>query len=155
MRIGFDDIPELRDEARRQVAMLSDRWVAPIAVAAPVPWLKNELGELAFRTPDSEPETQWESLLAIDALHQVASPFSRLSASGRVFFVSVTEAPNRPTFSSTTFLWDSGFSVIDVVRPLVPVQGGLAELAVGVARRTPTRLLDHPLGAHAFANRAD
>lgn len=138
---GFDDYPELHDEVRQHVAVLSDQWAEPIATLAPIPWLHNELGDLAFRTPSSDLEERWESLLAIDAIQQTKSPFSTLTAGGRIYFVSITEAPHRVRFSVTEFLWASGFSVIEVSRPIVAVDGGIAELAVGIARRTPTRFV--------------
>lgn len=141
MPSGFDDFPELHDDVKDHVTSLSRQWKPPIALVAPVPWLAAALGDLAEHTPQRDPNTRWESLLAIDALHVVPNPFAHLAKTGRVYFVSITEAPGRAAFSATEFLWESGFSVIEVARPIIPAKGGLAELAVGIARRTPTRFV--------------
>ncbi len=134
---GFEDYLELRPIAVAALRELLPPQLDEVGFVSDAPWILSEFVDIA-QPVTNHPERKWRALVAVDALWRTPNITARLAADGQLYFVSITAAKRRQSFSATGYLWASGLSVIDVERPLIPTEGEVVELAQGVARWTPS-----------------
>ena len=127
--------PALQSELRPHIQRLLERVEQPAVTLRTDDWWSDLAPDLSERNDTGAvPQT----IVAIDALRSTPSPVAPLAEDGRVLFIEVVSCPDVADFDVSGFLWSSGISVIDVVRPVIEADGPW-EFAIGIGRNTPVR----------------
>lgn len=148
--------PALQAQLRPDLERLLDRLESPAVALRRDEWWAGLAPDLTERGPASTPDSSETppalgesfpaTIVAVDALRTTASPVAPLAEDGRLLFAEVVDGPGVAAFDVSGFLWSSGMSVIDIVRPVIESDGSW-EFAIGIARHTPIR--QNPAAAEA------